>query len=1002
MNRERDGERYLKLNPRCWLFCVSAAVTGTLILLTWLFLRAEAVSPQEHMQYMQYLRNLREADAEADGEVLAARMDLSRNYDALTEYLRQVLDAAEQIGVTPEFLLAEDKVQQEKQVATLRDTLEQKARLIDLFKRSNSILRNSMTYFQSAANAFLASTPESELRHHLEYYVRQTQFFVRNPDPELAATLAATHQRLVALGEQSRQPRTIENLLLHGKLIETHIPEVDRQIREILYLPAKRQQEELTRFYSDAYGHARKIAQQFRIVLYIVAMLSTAYLAYTFIHLVLARRSLAKAHREVVERYHAQKRAEKQLRLHDTAFNSAHEGISLTDAKANIIDVNPAFTRITGYEREEVVGHNPRVLKSGRHDDKFYQAMWKSINETGNWRGEIWNRNKFGEAYPEMLSITAISNPKGKTTNYVAVFSDISRLKAQEKQLRQMAYYDTLTDLPNRALLSDRMSQAMAQTRRNHKIMAVCYLDLDGFKPVNDTYGHGAGDRLLMEMANRFKACLRGEDTVARLGGDEFVFLLLGLEKLGEYEQAVQRLMHNISQPVQVGAHTVTVSASIGITLYPHDSSDADTLLRHADQAMYQAKQQGKNCYHIFDPEQDSLTRSQYERISRIEGALLQHELTLYYQPKVDLRQGEVVGMEALIRWQHPEHGLVPPTEFLPKIEDHDLIVRIGKWIIDTALTQMEQWQAMGFKIPVSVNVASRQLQNLAFVDDLAIALSRHPTVDAADLELEVLETAALEDIANVSRIIDECRQLGVSFALDDFGTGYSSLTYLKRLPASTLKIDQSFVRDMLDEPENLAIVHGILGLATAFQRHAVAEGVESVEHGRMLIQLGCRYAQGYGIAKPMPALEVLSWIQQWQPSPVWQSIAGLHWDDYDYPLLAAEVEHQRWVSLLLHAVTNDLPVSHKDVDNYHHCRFGQWYYGRGKQRYGEMSHFQQVELSHRRVHEIAGEIEQYHRAGKPDQAKALFPELLAQRDDILMKLKQLERSVALSHVPSV
>jgi len=494
--------------------------------------------------------------------------------------------------------------------------------------------------------------------------------------------------------------------------------------------------------------------------------------------------------------------------------------------------------------------------------------MWKSITETGSWLREIWNKNKFGEIYPELLSIKAVYDATGIVTNYVAVFTDISRIKEQEKQLKKMAYFDSLTQLPNRFLLSDRLTQAILQTQRSDKFMAVCYLDLDGFKPVNDSYGHEAGDYLLVEMAKRFTAILRGGDTVARLGGDEFVLLLLDLEKLEEYEHTLQRLLDAVTQVIPIDGNLVSLTASIGVTLYPFDKSDSDSLLRHADQAMYQAKQQGKNAYHLFDAHKDFQVRGHYHQISLIENALKLDEFVLYYQPKVDLRKGSVIGMEALIRWQHPEQGLVLPIDFLPSIEGHILIVQIGNWVIETALTQMEYWKSKGLDLQVSVNVASLQLQQLDFVEQLKQALSRHPDIKANQLELEILETAALEDIVNVSKVIGECHELGVSFALDDFGTGYSSLTYLKRLPASTLKIDRSFICGMLSDPEDLAIVHSVLGLTNAFQKHAIAEGAENYEHCQMLLQLGCQYAQGHGISKPMPADVVQQWVEQWQPEP--------------------------------------------------------------------------------------------------------------------------------------
>ncbi len=564
------------------------------------------------------------------------------------------------------------------------------------------------------------------------------------------------------------------------------------------------------------------------------------------------------------------RQANDRLQLAAGVFSSAHDGICITDAEERIVEVNDAFVAVTGFCRDELIGKTPRVLSSGRQGLEFYAGMWQSLKQQGFWRGELWNRRRDGEVYPELLTISAVRDEAGEISRYIGIFTDISRIKQHEAKLEHIAHFDALTDIPNRVLLGDRMLQAIAQTRRAGGMMAVCYLDLDGFKPINDSHGHAAGDRLLVEMAQRLKAGLRGGDTVARLGGDEFVLLLIGLEKVEECEQALQRLLESVAQPVFVGLDQVVISASIGVALYPQDDADPDTLMRHADQAMYQAKQAGRNRYHLFDTETDRRARTHREQLSRIEQALENNELVLHYQPKVNMREGVVVGAEALIRWQHPERGLVPPMEFLPLIEGHDLIVRIGEWVIEQALSQIQSWQAAGLNLGVSVNIAARHLQQPDFVDRLRRALGRHPGVPAGQIELEVLETAALEDMLLVSRVIEECRGFGVDFALDDFGTGYSSLTYFKRLPARVLKIDQSFVRDMLKDPEDRAIVEGVIGLTRVFHRTVIAEGVESVEHGVALLAMGCDLAQGYGIARPMPAGDLVAWVRNWRADPSW------------------------------------------------------------------------------------------------------------------------------------
>jgi predicted signal transduction protein with EAL and GGDEF domain len=372
-------------------------------------------------------------------------------------------------------------------------------------------------------------------------------------------------------------------------------------------------------------------------------------------------------------------------------------------------------------------------------------------------------------------------------------------------------------------------------------------------------------------LAQRLKQSLREGDSLARIGGDEFVVVLIDLQNQAACRPLLSRMLVVCAQPIQVGNRSLQVSASLGVTFYPQvQDIDADQLLRQADQAMYQAKIAGKNRYHFFDAEQDSSIRVHHESLARIRLALENHELVLHYQPKVNMRSGQIIGAEALIRWQHPARGLLAPAEFLPVIEDHALAVSVGEWVIDSALTQMELWQAAGLDVPVSVNIGARQLQQNDFVDRLQSILATHPQVTPGCLELEVLETSALEDFAQVSQVISACAQIGVKFALDDFGTGYSSLTYLKRLRVDTLKIDQSFVRDMLSDPDDLAILKGIIGLAAAFKHKVIAEGVETTAHGTGLLQLGCELAQGYVIARPMPASQFPQWAAVWQPDAAW------------------------------------------------------------------------------------------------------------------------------------
>lgn len=564
----------------------------------------------------------------------------------------------------------------------------------------------------------------------------------------------------------------------------------------------------------------------------------------------------------------ARKFIEDRLRLTSKVFENSLESVIITDAERNIIEVNKAFTRMTGYERNEVLGKNPRLLKSGEHDDKFYVEMWRSINEYGYWSGEIYNRRKSGEISIEWMSLSVVRNEDGKVAYYVSLANDITAYKHHQKQLEHMAHYDILTDIPNRVLLTDRLAQAVAQSQRDNKLLAVCYLDLDGFKPINDELGHDVGDQILITTTNRIQQAIRSTDTVARIGGDEFVVLLLDLEKQEECSLSLHRLMDAISKPISIGMHDFTITASIGVSLFPDDDVSQDCLLRHADQAMYTAKQMGRNRYFFYDVEQDQKIKSRFENKQRLQQAFLNNEFVLHFQPKVELSSLRPNGAEALIRWQHPEQGLLYPGQFMQMIESADLETELGELVIEHALRQMVAWHAEGLSMEISINIAAKHLQSNHFILNLQKALNRHPTLPRGLLQIEVLETAALEDIHRVRQIIESCKAIGVSFALDDFGTGYSTLAYLRNLPADTLKIDQTFVRDMLMDSGDLAIVQGIIALAKTFKRITVAEGVETEMHIDLLRSMGCEYGQGYGIAKPMPAEMFSAWFSTWASRP--------------------------------------------------------------------------------------------------------------------------------------
>lgn len=564
------------------------------------------------------------------------------------------------------------------------------------------------------------------------------------------------------------------------------------------------------------------------------------------------------------------KRVEEELCLGEEAFVNSQQAIVVTDEYGRILKVNPAFCAISGLTPGEALGQvSPFFSRDGDpgHDSAVMRHV---LDAVGNWEGDYTSHHREGAVYVEHAKISAIRDSDGQIYRYVIISSDITAFRDYQRRIEHMAHYDSLTNLANRALLYDRLAHAIAVAQRQSKWLAVCFLDLDEFKPINDVHGHEQGDLFLVEISRRLKGQMRASDLVARLGGDEFVLLLEDIEDLKQIEHAVNRVMAVVALPHRVEDLEMVATTSIGVAIYPKDGQDPDTLIRHADQAMYAAKRAGKNQCQFFDAETDRKIQVGRQFLARVEQGLAAGEFHLHYQPKVELATGRVVGVEALIRWQHPERGMLSPADFTPALEDRAFAPTLGRWVMTEALRQIALWADEGVLLGVSVNIAGVHLQQPGFIHDLRDCLDRFPAVSPSLLQIEILETGAIEDIDHVGQVIEDCQRLGVGCALDDFGTGYSSLTYLRRMPVRILKIDRSFVLQMLDNRDDRAIVDGVIGLGKAFGRQVIAEGVESVEHGLELRRLGCDMAQGFGIARPMPADRVRDWIAQWSMPPEW------------------------------------------------------------------------------------------------------------------------------------
>jgi len=566
--------------------------------------------------------------------------------------------------------------------------------------------------------------------------------------------------------------------------------------------------------------------------------------------------------------------AEDRQVLSSLVFQHLHEGLVITDHTLQILEANPAYCQIMGQPRERLIGTVPQMLdpaQSAADARQAQMALWQALRTQGHWVGELTCLHSDGQPRTLHLTVSSVRAPDGATRHHVLVVTDLTEQRAASARLARQVHLDELTQLPNRARFSELMVEAMAATDRDGYLLAVCCLDLDHFKHINDLHGQEVGNRLLAEVAARLRSALRSRsqgwtDCAARLGGDEFA-LLLRAGTVEEARTAVERVLRVVSQPMvlQPGGLPEVITASVGATVYPLDTSDADTLLRHADHAMYGVKQSGRNSFLFFDPENNRRQEQRMSALGRIQEALDRDELVLYYQPKVDLQRGVVLGVEALLRWNHPERGLVPPAQFLPLIENTGLSASVGDFVLGRALEQLVVWQRQGLDLSVSVNISARHLQEPDFAQRLAELLARHPQPLGPKLELEVLETAALTDIGYTSALMARCTALGVRWALDDFGTGYSTLTYLKRLPVKVLKIDRSFVHNMLADAQDRAIVEGVISLARTFGCEVVAEGVETPAQARMLLDMGAPFGQGMGIAPPMPAAEVAPWVREWR-----------------------------------------------------------------------------------------------------------------------------------------
>ena len=856
---------------RAWRYLrMLLAVLATVLLMSWLFVRADAINIREHQQYLWNLYQVRQADAELMAAVLTSHLGLRADFDGIVQASDGLWNAVQSLENVPTFLSASNQARLREKVSVLRQEQSIRMEDVDTFKRVNAITRNSMDVLPLLKSNLENVPIPGVLRDWTDELLNGALTHTHKLEPGAMVRLNRRLQELKADRErqrarseeyeevdnllrhvQNKKDEAVDNLLQHIQIIFENKPELDQVTLSIMEYSAANLAEEITALYADAYGQALRVARLHRVVLYVLGLLLAGMLGMIFLRLQRTTRALEYAHDDLRERFDALQRAQNELALFGRLFSNAREGMMITDAEQRIVAVNASFVEITGYDDKQIIGMTPNVLSSGKQDEAFYREFWDALKRAGRWQGEIWNRRQNGEAYPEWLSVTVVRNETGDVVNYVGIFSDISERKSAEARIHHLAHYDALTNLPNRALLQDRLEQAILQSRRKNKQTAVLFVDLDRFKPINDSFGQHVGDELLIQVGERLQHVVREVDTVARYGSDEFVVVSQDLEQSQDAAMIARKLLGALNQPYRLAQHEMTVTASIGVAIYPEDGDTVATLLRNADVAMYGAKT-GLSGMQFYSEDMNTDSIGELLLQNQLRGAIDRQELLLYYQPKVDAATGKLVGAEALLRWQHPELGLLSPIRFVPAAEESGLIVPIGGWVLRTACRQLRQWLDAGLEpLPIAVNLSVQQLMQENLTDFIGEVLMDN-LLPPGLLQIELTETMLMRDVKHAARVLECLRDMGVGVSIDDFGSGYSSLTYLQTFAVDLLKIDRSFVLDIGGEGQG-KIAGAIIALAHSMGLKVLAEGVETTEQRDFLLKHGCDQIQGFLFGYPEP-----------------------------------------------------------------------------------------------------------------------------------------------------
>ncbi len=674
----------------------------------------------------------------------------------------------------------------------------------------------------------------------------------------------------------------------------------------------------------------------------------------------------------------------------EVLFNLSKDGVAFLDLDSNFLDFNPAYLSMTEFTRQELLTKNCIRLSAPADRQPMTDVIQQVITQG---RVEDFKKTsivKDGKSISINMSLAYLADTKQILITTKNITEELQLIKS----LKSLANYDSLTLLPNRYTLNEKF-KSLQQNLNNHQKLYLCIFDLDDFKSINDKYGFSKGDQLLKQVGKRLQSHQHENGIVSRVAGDEFVMIMLENSK----DQLLERLktiLNDISQPykLELSSDSIKIFSSIGITQLTNKDQELDNLLRQAEQAIHKSKRQGKNSIEFFSHKDSLFYEKQKKCLTNITQAIANNELVLHYQPKVNLRSGDITSFEALIRWQSAEKGLVYPNDFIPYIENSDLIITLGEWVARETIKQISAWKAQGYEWTVAINISAKHFQHPSFMPFIKQLFNEHPELSPSLLEIEILESIAIEDMSLAKDIISQGQYFGLSFSLDDFGTGYSSLSYLKTLQVNTLKIDRSFIQDMLRDTDNMMLVEAIINLAKIFKLEVIAEGLESVEHGIVLLRYGCNLAQGYGIAKPMPSDRVIPWAKSFIPHPNWALWADALWDKEDFPLLIAETDHLLWVENIL--LEMNAPSSTPDlsqINTHFQCRFGHWYYQHGMQHYRELAAFKEIEPIHQEIHRIGKIMFELKLAGDLPAAHQYINTLLELKDKIIALLKGLQRS---------